>query len=102
MSRHSLVCAVAFSPDSRWALSAGEEGAIKVWDVHSQWELATYRVDFAVVFCYFEPDGCHITAADAGGYVHLLELVLPDGITKSEDSDETRKTTLPSPSAKSP
>ena len=50
------VNAVSLSPDSRWAATGGEDGALKIWDIASGKVLANFPIpDQAVTCIAFNP-----------------------------------------------
>ena len=67
---------MAVSPDGRRAVS-GSDKTLKVWDLERETVLATFTADHAIHAVACVSDRL-LVAGDAGGRVHLLELVLPE------------------------
>ena len=68
------VKSVAFSPHGHTALSGGDDGTLRLWDVGTGRALAVLRFDSAITCCAVTPDGRHVVAGDAGGQVHFLRM----------------------------
>lgn len=58
------------------AVSASEDGTLKVWEVESGREVATFSADVDMLCCAIGSDGM-VIAGDEGGCVHLLRLEVP-------------------------
>jgi serine/threonine protein kinase len=57
-SHEAAINALAFSPDSRRLLSAGSDGAVRVWDVENSRKIASYTPSAkAVLSAALSPDG---------------------------------------------
>lgn len=88
--RHSgRVGAVAFSPNGRLALSGGNEGSLKLWEVATGREVRTihpkYDVgDTGIDLVTFSPDGRLALFATHGGYDGFGEMRLLDVATGKE------------------
>ena len=65
------------TPDGRRAVSASRDRTLKVWDLERGTVLATFTADHAIHAVACVSDRLFV-AGDAGGRVHLLELVLPE------------------------
>ena len=78
---------VAFSPDSRLLVTAGDDGAVYVWDAETgALEQELRRDDEAIKSAQFSPDGARIVTAHEGGAACIwnaktgtLERTLPAG-----------------------
>jgi WD40 repeat protein len=72
---HGGVYGVAFSPDSKTLASAGGDGTIKLWDVATAKEVATFRGHADRVFSVaFSPDGRQLASASYDQTVRLWDL----------------------------
>jgi WD40 repeat protein len=63
--------------DEQRVVSASDDNTVKVWDIESGMELATFTCEGAALCCAF----CRSTgviAGDAGGRVYFLDLVLEE------------------------
>jgi WD40 repeat protein len=72
------ISAVAFSEDSRFAVSASTDLSLKVWKLIDGQCLATLTTDRECVSCTFSSDGRTIIAGDLGGRLHFLRLEIPE------------------------
>ena len=70
-----FVLDIAFSPDTTQLASAGSNGAVRLWDVHSRELLGTFRGHTsavkAVVFC---PDGKCLVTGSQNGNIRMWDL----------------------------
>jgi len=71
---------VAITPDGRHAVSASSDSTLRVWDLESLGEIATFTGESPMwSCCAVEPDGrTTIVAGDESGRVHFLRLVEAD------------------------
>ena len=68
------VLSASFSPDGHRAVSAGEDGTVKVWDVDHERLLRTIRGHHGKVFrAVFSPDGARIASAGEDGTVAITD-----------------------------
>src|SRR5205823_1766475 len=63
----AAVNGAAFSPNGRLAVSAGQDGTARIWDVLGRRLLQTLRHDGAVNTAAFSPDGTLVVTASADG-----------------------------------
>ena len=70
----SRVSAVAVTQDGRRAVSGGDDGMVRVWDVAHGVELASFASDSSITVLAVTPPGIRVIAGTSAGPVHLLEL----------------------------
>jgi WD40 repeat protein len=78
---------VALSPDGHRAVSNSLDGTVRLWDLESGEELATFIGDGDMRYSAFTSDGRTIVAGDGFGRVHFLRLVEADK-TKPAPGDQ--------------
>ncbi|HET9560002.1 MAG TPA: hypothetical protein VFS70_22925, partial [Actinomycetota bacterium] len=68
---------LAVSRDGRWLVCCSAGGAVEVWDLVALERVASFMADNAVTVCAVAAlaDGVLVVAGDAGGEVHVLDLV---------------------------
>ena len=66
--------AVAVSADGRRAVSGGDDGTVRVWDLEEGVELAFFASDSKITELAVTPAGTRVIAGTSTGPVHLLEL----------------------------
>jgi WD40 repeat protein len=69
---------VTVTPDGRHAISASWDGTLRLWDLDSGKEPATFTGEDHMWRCAVSPDGQTIIAGEYSGQVHLLRLVEAD------------------------
>ena len=74
----SSVRAVAVTPDGRHVVSGSADKTLRVWDLESGKELATFTGESEMHSCAVASDGRTIIAGDGSGRVHFLRLVEAD------------------------
>jgi WD40 repeat protein len=67
------VYGVAVTADGKRAVSASEDGTLKVWDLGTGQPVATFRCDAPASHCAFA-DERRIVAGDQGGRMYFLAL----------------------------
>ena len=76
LGHSNVVHAVTFSPNGTSVASAGEDGAAKLWDIATQRELRTLKVDAnGVNSAAFSPDGATLATGGRDGTVVLWDVV---------------------------
>ena len=70
------VRAVAALAERGAALSAGDDGTVRLWDLASGDQLAVFTADASFRCCAVTPAGRFAIAGDGRGQVHVLEIVL--------------------------
>jgi WD40 repeat protein len=68
-----MILGVAFSPDGRTIASAGLDGTVKLWEVATRKERASFHVPSRVLSVAFSPDGRALATAGEDGMVRLWE-----------------------------
>ncbi|NMG58853.1 hypothetical protein E1H12_10030 [Geitlerinema sp. P-1104] len=66
--------AVAIAPDGKRAVSASEDNTLKLWDLATGKELATFTGEAGMLSCAVAADGVTVAAGDKAGVVHFLRL----------------------------
>jgi len=70
--RHNRgVFSVAFSPDGRYAVSGGGDGAARVWETTTGNEVARMTHDDFVLSVVFSPDGQYVASGSYDGTVRV-------------------------------
>ena len=65
---------LAIAPNGKTAISASEDRTLKIWDLLSGKEVASFSGEDAFYGCAFAPDGVTVVAGDSSGRVHFLRL----------------------------
>ncbi len=68
---------VARLPNSTQALSASDDGTLKLWDVTTGACILTFASDNPFICCARTADGRTVIAGDSLGVVYFLRLSLP-------------------------
>ncbi|MEG3978275.1 hypothetical protein QT970_27210, partial [Microcoleus sp. herbarium8] len=68
------VYAVAIAPDGLTAISASDDKTLKIWDLLTGKEVASFSGDSPFKGCAVLPDGVTVVAGDSSGRVHFLRL----------------------------
>ncbi len=72
---HSFwVFAVDLAPDGKTAISASDDRTLKIWDLLTGKEVASFSGEGEFDCCAFAPDGVTVVAGDRSGRVHFLRL----------------------------
>ena len=75
LSSHTdSVFAVAIAPDGKRAISASADNTLKIWDLLSGKEVASFSGDSSFNCCAILPDGVSVVAGDVFGRVQFLRL----------------------------
>ena len=65
--------AVAFHPNQKWLISAGEDGTMKIWDIAGANELLSMVGFDNGDYLAYAPSGCYTGTADAANYVTYID-----------------------------
>ncbi|MBI3249483.1 MAG: hypothetical protein HYZ50_23525 [Deltaproteobacteria bacterium] len=68
------VSAVTVTPDGRHVISGSDDDTLKVWELSSGRELATFTAEHSILCCAVAPDGRTVVAGASSGQVHFLRL----------------------------
>ena len=60
----------------RHALSAGEDGTVRLWDLRTSEQLAVFTGDAPFRCCIAHDEGGLAVVGDASGHLHMLEILL--------------------------
>jgi WD40 repeat protein len=69
---------VAVTPDGRRVVSASDDQTLRLWDLESGKEIATFTGEDDMGSSTLAPDGRTIIAGDASGRMHFLSLIEAD------------------------
>ena len=70
---------LAVTPDGARAVSTSPDKTVRLWDLESGRQLASFECNDRARSCAVSPDGGTVVAGDAGGMVYVLRL--PSGET---------------------
>lgn len=68
------VNAVAITPDGKRVISASYDNTLKLWNLETGEEIATFTGEAPFLCCAVAPDGVTIVAGESSGRVHFLRL----------------------------
>ena len=78
LSHTESVWAVVVTPDGRRTVSVSNDHTLRLWDLESGDEIATFTGESGMHSCAVTSDGRRIVVGDALGRVHFLRLVEAD------------------------
>jgi WD40 repeat protein len=68
------VNAIALTPDGKTVISGSTDKTIKIWDLATRKEIATFTGESPIKCCAVAPDGVTIVAGESLGRLHFLRL----------------------------
>jgi WD40 repeat protein len=68
------VNAIAVTPDGKTVISGSDDNTIKIWDLATRKEIATFTGESPILCCAIAPDGVTIVAGESSGRLHFLRL----------------------------
>ncbi|MDB9537380.1 hypothetical protein PN451_16350, partial [Dolichospermum planctonicum CS-1226] len=68
------VNAIALTPDGKTVISVSSDHTIKIWDVGTGKEIATFTGESPITCCAVASDGVTIVAGERSGRLHFLRL----------------------------
>ncbi|NEQ19868.1 MAG: hypothetical protein F6K28_10870 [Microcoleus sp. SIO2G3] len=66
--------ALTVTPNGKYVISGFGDSTLKVWDLHSGQEIASFTGESAIRCCTVAPDGVTIVAGEYSGRLHFLRL----------------------------
>jgi len=69
-----LAIAVAISADGQRAVSSSDDKTLKLWNLATGEEIASFTAEAGFSGCALAPDGAGVVAGDESGRVHFLRL----------------------------
>src|SRR5207248_9453462 len=64
----------AICPDGRWIASGARDSLLKLWDLETRREVASFQMESEVRFCAFLRDGQTLVAGDVTGRLGLYSV----------------------------
>ncbi|MDF2387685.1 hypothetical protein JMG10_39940 [Nostoc ellipsosporum NOK] len=64
--------AIALTPDGKYLISGSSDNTVKVWDLQSKLEIASFLGESSIRCCTVGPDGITIVAGEQSGHLHFL------------------------------
>ena len=66
-------------PDGKRVTSIANDGAVKIWDLLTGYEVASFIGESAIRCCAISPNGLAVIAGEESGRVHFLQI---EGLNK--------------------
>ena len=90
MAQDNYLSTISFSPDSKWAVSGGNDQTVKVWDVLSGEVIANavHSNSFCTSCIEFSPDGKLVASASSDGNAIIWEATTGREIVRMTDARE--------------
>ena len=69
-----LQISIKITPDSQRFISIADDNMLKLWDLYSKKEIASFAGESALKSCAITPDGATIIVGEESGKLHFLKL----------------------------
>ncbi|MFM5944010.1 MAG: WD40 repeat domain-containing protein, partial [Dolichospermum sp.] len=70
----SWVSAIALMSVGKTVISGLLDNTVKIWNLETREEIATFTVQVRILSCAVAPDGLTVVAGEASGTLHFLRL----------------------------